>query len=211
MPNVTIFMQQNDAAGCKSARSPTNVPNSHRDLEAALENVHISYVGVVMPGRSGLCGNPIPVVPFRTKAVMMCSWKGWRPSQAKPACARNPLFWLSAPAIPCTQLIIMRNTAMDHIPFPSQQIGEFSITAISDGYLSPVWICSPISVDVWLKTEQDAGVSDPSSIHTTLSGARPWPHNLIDAGAGGFKQWGGKLKVNLALAGVQAFDIDTIL
>ena len=34
---------------------------------------------------------------------------------------------------------------------------------------------------------------------------------LIDAGAGGFKQWGGKLKVNLALAGVQASDIDTIL
>ena len=34
---------------------------------------------------------------------------------------------------------------------------------------------------------------------------------LIDAGAGGFKQWGGRLETNLALAGIQPLDIDTIL
>lgn len=34
---------------------------------------------------------------------------------------------------------------------------------------------------------------------------------LIDAGAGGFKQWGGKLLANLALAGVQPGDVDTVL
>lgn len=102
---------------------------------------------------------------------------------------------------------------MDHIPFPSQQIGEFSITAISDGYLSAsLDLLSNIGSMDASKLQQDAGVSDPSSIHINCYLVRGRGRTiLIDAGAGGFKQWGGKLKVNLALAGVQAFDIDTIL
>lgn len=102
---------------------------------------------------------------------------------------------------------------MDHIPFPSQQIGEFSITAISDGYLSAsLDLLSSIDSMDASKLQQDAGVSDPSSIHINCYLVRGRGRTiLIDAGAGGFKQWGGKLKVNLALAGVQASDIDTIL
>ena len=102
---------------------------------------------------------------------------------------------------------------MDHIPFPSQQIGEFSITAISDGYLSAsLDLLSNIDSMDASKLQQNAGVSDPSSIHINCYLVRGRGRTiLIDAGAGGFKQWGGKLKVNLALAGVQAFDIDTIL
>ena len=102
---------------------------------------------------------------------------------------------------------------MDHIPFPSQQIGEFSITAISDGYLSAsLDLLSNIGSMDASKLQQDAGVSDPSSIHINCYLVRGRGRTiLIDAGAGGFKQWGGKLKVNLALAGVQASDIDTIL
>lgn len=102
---------------------------------------------------------------------------------------------------------------MDHIPFPSQQIGEFSITAISDGYLSAsLDLLSSIGSMDASKLQQDAGVSDPSSIHINCYLVRGRGRTiLIDAGAGGFKQWGGKLKVNLALAGVQASDIDTIL
>ena len=62
------------------------------------------------------------------------------------------------------------------------------------------------------KLQQDAGVNDPSSIHINCYLVRGRGRTiLIDAGAGGFKQWGGKLKVNLALAGVQPSDIDTIL
>nr|WP_257620183.1 MBL fold metallo-hydrolase [Janthinobacterium sp. NKUCC08_JDC] len=62
------------------------------------------------------------------------------------------------------------------------------------------------------KLQQDAGVNDPSSIHINCYLVRGRGRTiLIDAGAGGFKHWGGKLKVNLALAGVQASDIDTIL
>ena len=102
---------------------------------------------------------------------------------------------------------------MDHIPFPSQQIGEFSITAISDGYLSAsLDLLSNIGSMDASKLQQDAGVNDPSSIHINCYLVRGRGRTiLIDAGAGGFKQWGGKLKVNLALAGVQASDIDTIL
>ncbi|MBW3497594.1 MBL fold metallo-hydrolase [Janthinobacterium sp. NKUCC08_JDC] len=102
---------------------------------------------------------------------------------------------------------------MDHIPFPSQQIGEFSITAISDGYLSAsLDLLSNIGSMDASKLQQDAGVNDPSSIHINCYLVRGRGRTiLIDAGAGGFKHWGGKLKVNLALAGVQASDIDTIL
>ncbi|MGK5040154.1 MBL fold metallo-hydrolase [Janthinobacterium sp. GB1R12] len=102
---------------------------------------------------------------------------------------------------------------MDHIQFPSQQIGEFSITAISDGYLSAsLDLLSNIDLLDASKLQQDAGVNDPSSIHINCYLVRGRGRTiLIDAGAGGFKQWGGKLKVNLALAGIQPSDIDTIL
>ena len=102
---------------------------------------------------------------------------------------------------------------MDHMIFPSQQIGEFSITAVSDGYLSAsLDLLSNIGSMDASKLQQDAGVSDPSSIHINCYLVRGRGRTiLIDAGAGGFKHWGGKLKVNLALAGAQASDIDTIL
>lgn len=102
---------------------------------------------------------------------------------------------------------------MNHLEFPSQQIGEFSITAISDGYLSAgLDLLSHIDPTDALKLQHDAGVSDPSSIHINCYLVRGRGRTiLIDAGAGGFKQWGGKLKANLALAGVHPCDIDSIL
>lgn len=102
---------------------------------------------------------------------------------------------------------------MNDMKFPGQQIGEFSITAISDGYLSAsLDLLSNIDPAEASKLQQDAGVSDPSSIHINCYLVRGRGRTiLIDAGAGGFKQWGGKLKENLALAGVQPADIDTIL
>ncbi|RLK57629.1 glyoxylase-like metal-dependent hydrolase (beta-lactamase superfamily II) [Stenotrophomonas rhizophila] len=102
---------------------------------------------------------------------------------------------------------------MNKMKFPGQQIGEFSITAISDGYLSAsLDLLSNIDPMEASKLQQDAGVSDPSSIHINCYLVRGRGRTiLIDAGAGGFKQWGGKLIANLALAGVQPSDIDTIL
>lgn len=102
---------------------------------------------------------------------------------------------------------------MNDMKFPGQQIGEFSITAISDGYLSAsLDLLSNIDPTEASKLQQDAGVSDPSAIHINCYLVRGRGRTiLIDAGAGGFKQWGGKLQENLALAGVQPADIDTIL
>ena len=102
---------------------------------------------------------------------------------------------------------------MNKMKFPGMQIGEFSITAISDGYLSAsLDILSNIDPMEASRLQQDAGVSDPSSIHINCYLVRGRGRTiLIDAGAGGFKQWGGKLKANLALAGVQPADIDTVL
>ncbi|SEP77431.1 Metallo-beta-lactamase superfamily protein [Pseudomonas sp. NFACC02] len=102
---------------------------------------------------------------------------------------------------------------MNKMNFPGQQIGEFSIMAISDGYLcAPLDLLSNIDPVEASRLQQDAGISDPSSIHINCYLVRGRGRTiLIDAGAGGFKQWGGKLIANLALAGLQPSDIDTIL
>lgn len=102
---------------------------------------------------------------------------------------------------------------MKNIKFPARSIGEFSITAISDGYLSAsLDLLSNIEPMDAFRLQQDAGVNDPSSIHINCYLVRGGGRTiLIDAGAGGFKQWGGKLTANLAFAGVSPNDIDTIL
>lgn len=102
---------------------------------------------------------------------------------------------------------------MNPMKFPSQQIGEFSVTAISDGYLSAsLDLLTHIEPTDACRVQRAAGMSDPSAIHINCYLVRGRGRTiLIDAGAGGFKQWGGKLKANLALAGVQPADIDTIL
>lgn len=102
---------------------------------------------------------------------------------------------------------------MNNIKFPYRQIGEFSITAISDGYLSAsLDLLSNINPIDASRLQQEAGVDDPSAIHINCYLVRGRGHTiLIDAGAGGFKQWGGKLQANLALVGVQSSDIDTII
>ncbi|WDU63131.1 MBL fold metallo-hydrolase [Pseudomonas poae] len=95
----------------------------------------------------------------------------------------------------------------------SQQIGEFSITAISDGYLgASLDFLANIAPTEALRLQLAAGISEPASIHINCYLVRGRGRTiLIDAGAGGFNQWGGELLANLALAGVQPGDIDTIL
>ncbi|WP_116521193.1 MBL fold metallo-hydrolase [Achromobacter insuavis] len=102
---------------------------------------------------------------------------------------------------------------MQPMTLPSLRIGEFSITAISDGYLSAALeSLSNIDPEDAAKLQRDAGVSDPGAIHINGYLVRGRGRTLlIDAGAGGFKQWGGKLLTNLALAGVQPGDVDTVL
>lgn len=69
---------------------------------------------------------------------------------------------------------------MDHIQFPSQQIGEFSITAISDGYLSAsLDLLSNIDLLDASKLQQDPWCERPLfHSYQLLFGSRPGPYNF---------------------------------
>jgi len=102
---------------------------------------------------------------------------------------------------------------MSSFALPSQQIGDLTITAVSDGYLHASFdFLANIDQADAARMQENAGITDQTSIHINCylvrSGGRTI---LIDAGAGGFKQWGGRLKTNLLLAGIQPSEIDAIL
>jgi glyoxylase-like metal-dependent hydrolase (beta-lactamase superfamily II) len=95
----------------------------------------------------------------------------------------------------------------------SQEIGDLTITAVSDGYLhaSFDFLANIDSADA-SRMQENAGITDHTSIHINCYLVRNGRRTiLIDAGAGGFKQWGGRLKTNLLLAGIQPSQIDAIL
>lgn len=96
---------------------------------------------------------------------------------------------------------------------PVMQSGDYSVVAISDGYLSAsLDLLSGITCQDAAALQQQAGISDPSAVHINCYLLRGRGRTvLIDAGAGGINQWGGNLQVNLARAGVQPAEIDTIL
>ncbi len=102
---------------------------------------------------------------------------------------------------------------MNNLTLPSQQVGEFSLTAISDGYLSTsLDLLSNIDPTDAVRLQKAADIGDPSSIHINCYLVRGRGHTiLIDAGAGGLKQRTGELRANLSRAGVQPCDIDTVL
>lgn len=97
--------------------------------------------------------------------------------------------------------------------FPSQNVGDLSITAISDGYLHASFdLLSKIDPDEASRIQTKAGMTDPMAIHINCYLVRGGDRTvLIDAGAGGFKQWGGRLKDNLLLAGIEPAVIDAVL
>ncbi|WGS44466.1 MBL fold metallo-hydrolase [Burkholderia sp. JSH-S8] len=102
---------------------------------------------------------------------------------------------------------------MSTLTFPSQQAGDFTITAISDGYLTAsLDFLSNIDMSEAVDMQRDAGQKAPSAVHINCYVVRGAGRTvLIDGGAGGFKQWGGRLKTHLLLAGIEPAAIDTIL
>lgn len=102
---------------------------------------------------------------------------------------------------------------MSSFTLPSQQIGDLTITAVSDGYLHASFdFLANIDPADAARMQEDAGIKDHTSIHINCYLVRGGGRMvLIDAGAGGFKQWGGRLKANLLLAGIQPSEIDAIL
>lgn len=97
--------------------------------------------------------------------------------------------------------------------FPNQQIGEFSIAAVSDGYLSAsLDLLSNIDPTDASRLQRAAGINNPAAIHINCYLVRGRGRTiLLDAGAGGFRQAGGRLRASLALAGVRPSEVDTIL
>ncbi len=97
--------------------------------------------------------------------------------------------------------------------FPSQTVGDLTLTAISDGYLHASFgLLSNIDADDASQMQENAGVRDHTAIHINCYLVRGGGRTvLIDAGAGGFKQWGGRLKDNLAQVGIQPAAVDAIL
>jgi glyoxylase-like metal-dependent hydrolase (beta-lactamase superfamily II) len=102
---------------------------------------------------------------------------------------------------------------MSIFTFPSQRVGDVTITAISDGYLAAsLDFLSNIAPSEAARIQSDAGQKEPSAVHINCYLVRSAGRTiLIDAGAGGIKQWGGHLIANLSLAGVAPSEIDTIL
>lgn len=102
---------------------------------------------------------------------------------------------------------------MSNLTFPTQQVGDLTITAVSDGYLHASFdFLANIDPADAARMQEKAGIKDHTSIHINCYLVRGSGRTvLIDTGAGGFKQWGGRLKTNLLLAGIHPSEIDAIL
>ncbi|PKU21401.1 MBL fold metallo-hydrolase [Telmatospirillum siberiense] len=102
---------------------------------------------------------------------------------------------------------------MSAFSFPSRRIGDYTVTAISDGYLTAsLEFLSNIDPAEASRIQDDAGVTEHSSVHINCYVVRGGGRTvLIDGGAGGIKHWGGRLRTNLPLAGIDPSEIDTIL
>jgi len=97
--------------------------------------------------------------------------------------------------------------------FPTQQLGDVTVTAISDGYLTAsLSLLSHIDSSEASRMLDDAGVKEHSAVHINCYLVRNGNRTvLIDSGAGGIKNWGGHLLPNLRLAGIDPSEIDTVL
>lgn len=102
---------------------------------------------------------------------------------------------------------------MPHLAFPSQKVGDFTISAVSDGYLHGSFdFLANIDPAEASHMQERAGIADETAIHINCYLVRGGGRTtLIDAGAGGFKSWGGRLRTNLKLAGIQPCEIDAIV
>lgn len=102
---------------------------------------------------------------------------------------------------------------VSNMTFPGRRVGDFTITAISDGYLTAgLDVLSNIDVADAAGMQRAAGQQQPSAVHINCYVVRGAGRTiLVDAGAGGIKQWGGRLKDNLRLAGIEPAAIDTVL
>ena len=97
--------------------------------------------------------------------------------------------------------------------FPTIELGDMSVTAVSDGYLHVDFgLLSNVNEAECEKIQSDARVNGLNDVHiNTFLVRRNGKNILIDSGAGGIKGWGGGLVTNLAKMGLEPNNIDAVL
>jgi glyoxylase-like metal-dependent hydrolase (beta-lactamase superfamily II) len=102
---------------------------------------------------------------------------------------------------------------LHHHDFATQQMGNLTITALSDGDMTTnLDILSDISPETAQQLQRAAGIGNPGNIHINGYLVRGNGHTiLIDTGTGGINHVGGQLLKNLIAAGVTPDEVETIL
>lgn len=98
-------------------------------------------------------------------------------------------------------------------PLPFRQIGDFEITALSDGNMSAsLDLLSGIEKSDADVIQWRAGIDEPGDIHINCYLIRGRGRViLVDAGTGSVNNMAGQLNANLAAAGISPDDVDTVL
>jgi glyoxylase-like metal-dependent hydrolase (beta-lactamase superfamily II) len=97
--------------------------------------------------------------------------------------------------------------------FASCQMGDFQVTALSDGNMtaSLTLLLGIDASDAWA-IQREAGVTEPETIHIQGYLIRGRGRTiLVDSGTGGGGGVGGLLSASLAACGVSPQDVDTVL
>lgn len=102
---------------------------------------------------------------------------------------------------------------MHTFPFPCRQIGDYQVTALSDGEMAAnLALLAGIACQDAEQLQAAAGITQPGNIHINCYLIRGRGRViLVDSGTGGLNNAGGLLKQNLARAGVTPDEVDTVL
>ena len=97
--------------------------------------------------------------------------------------------------------------------FPLKNLGDVSVTAVSDGYLQVDFgLLANVDESECRQIQDNACIREHNAVHiNTFLVRRKGKNILIDSGAGGIKGWGGNLVNNLAELGIKPDDIDAVL
>jgi len=97
--------------------------------------------------------------------------------------------------------------------FPTRDLGDTEVIAVSDGYLQVGFgMLSNVDEQECEEIQRSAQVSELNAVHiNTFLIRRKGKNTLIDSGAGGVKGWGGRLIANLARLDIQPDDIEAVL
>lgn len=102
---------------------------------------------------------------------------------------------------------------MNHSSFISRQIGDFQVTALSDGSMAAsLALLSGIDSGYAGEIQRRAGITDPGNIDINGYLIRGRGRTiLVDTGTGGLNNAGGALAANLRLSGIRPEAVDTVL